>query len=80
MREVSYLLGARAEAAVVAVHAAGAAQAVARVLAVNAAPVKVIPVGIPVRLRVIVKAAGETGIVSPVLIVAVIPEAQTQQQ
>lgn len=69
------LLGARAEAAVVAVHAAGAAQAVARVFAVDAAPVKVVPVGIPVWLRVIVKAAGEAGIVSPVLIVAVIPAA-----
>lgn len=77
--ELTDLLGARAEAAVVAMDAAGAAQAVARVLAVDAAPVKVVPVGIPVRLRVIVKAAGETGIVPPIVLVSVTPDGHTQQ-
>lgn len=60
----------------VAVDAAGAAQAVPGVLAVDTAPVKVIPVGIPVRLRVVVKAAGETGVVPPVILVALTPEGQ----
>lgn len=74
------LLGARAEAALVAVDAAGAAQAVAGVLAVDTAPVKLVPVGIPLGLRVIIKAPGETGIVSPVILVSVIPEGQTKQE
>lgn len=76
----AHLLGARAEAAVVAVHAAGAAQAVAGVLAVHAAPLKLVPVGIPLRLRVVVKAPGETGVVPPVLLVSLAPEGHTQQE
>lgn len=74
------LLGAGAEAAVVAVDAAGAAQAVPRVLAVDAAPLELVPVGIPLRLRVIVKAPGETGVVPPVILVSLVPAGHGEQE
>lgn len=59
------LLGAGTKAALTTVEAVIAAQAVARVLAVNAAPVKIVPVRIMARLQVVVEAASGTRIILP---------------
>lgn len=64
----AYLVGVGTEAAAAALQAGRAAQATRRVLAVLAAPVHLLPVRVPGRLGLVVKAPGEAGVV-PVAVV-----------
>lgn len=64
----THLLRVGAEAAAAALHAGRTVQAPCRVLAVHAAPVRVLPACVPVGLVVVIKTPCEARVVPPVVV------------